>query len=893
MLKSALGVGVQILTDPSVLVSLPKGSDGRPADVGLFGYGGIRGNTVAVDTTIAPILGVSSSDPTTALRAAERHKIQKYDEAVRNAAGMLRFVPFAVSESGSLASHAEAFLADSAPNIGAFPLTGGPPIKSRQKPPRRLTSFRLPVMNPPAYRSNSPPSSVSAHRCSGLRALALALAVALQAVAAHDADWARHDGSYHRDKSFSYIRAYNGGANAPTWDERACSSSGGGFPPELASVRYTEHCVKRSYFEAFHEPARAEDGALGVVVVVCKEQLGWLRSMGCDNTHLYIYSKCGRGSRTIQRDLGPLQECASIIDAPDTVWSTLTNTKMHSVYLRHIADRYDHLEPNLLFLKGNFMYARGQRHLNTDVESVWREAKEGKWEFKSLGSWRSVVGTHFDKNPFHPGSANYVDTANDTRWGEELCTLYRRYTCEAECYTCHNCQAPVCFQSQSKGMFMVSARRVWSLPRSEYVWLRQWLNSWDAEGIQRRFMMDTLWSALFGCEEDGHSRATVSGCWSGMGWGMKQLGYQIAPPRQFIESGAVRWPPEEEGDGVSAAGRLGAPMVPPSAEGETLTFVAVAPVAEGEALEEALQRVTLSFLSALMSHPDGQLVLLHAPGTAPQVTFFDYWEGKLEVREVQAPVWGLHSTPLAYTFALQLHYLMELAAASQPPGPLVMLSSNVLLGRSLTPALRALGDAAGVVLRSRSDRQSLTVASETLNPSTLRTGLGPSRHSRRHHHGRVGPRGATTVSADTSLWLVPAAGARRTAALLASEWARAQHAAATGEASRAMEALGGQLVEAVAAPQPALKGLPCDLFAGHVGGGAGAHPDQVCRPSKASFGLRMANSTQMGLVWSWMQSRGSASFGVAKAYHSLLPQAHRMPKQAAYEHLLLATGGEA
>eukprot|EP00873_Tetraselmis_striata_P037738 jgi/Tetstr1/458002/TSEL_044513.t1 len=110
--KSALGVGVQILTDPSVLVSLPKGSDGRPADVGLFGYGGIRGNTVAIDTTIAPILGVSSSDPTTALRAAERHKIQKYDEGVRNAAGMLRFAPFAVSEFGSLAPHAEAFLVE-------------------------------------------------------------------------------------------------------------------------------------------------------------------------------------------------------------------------------------------------------------------------------------------------------------------------------------------------------------------------------------------------------------------------------------------------------------------------------------------------------------------------------------------------------------------------------------------------------------------------------------------------------------------------------------------------------------------------------------------------------------------------------------------------------------
>eukprot|EP00873_Tetraselmis_striata_P018915 jgi/Tetstr1/439179/TSEL_027624.t1 len=100
--KSAMGVGVHIITDPSVLVSLPKGSDGRP--VGLFGYGGIRGNAVAVDTTIAPILGV------TALRAPERHKIQKYDEGVQNAAGMLRFVPFAVFEFGSLAPHAETFL---------------------------------------------------------------------------------------------------------------------------------------------------------------------------------------------------------------------------------------------------------------------------------------------------------------------------------------------------------------------------------------------------------------------------------------------------------------------------------------------------------------------------------------------------------------------------------------------------------------------------------------------------------------------------------------------------------------------------------------------------------------------------------------------------------------
>eukprot|EP00873_Tetraselmis_striata_P039873 jgi/Tetstr1/460137/TSEL_005453.t1 len=43
----------------------------------------------------------------------ERHKIQKYNEGVRNAAGMLRFVPFAtIFEFGSLAPHAEAFLVE-------------------------------------------------------------------------------------------------------------------------------------------------------------------------------------------------------------------------------------------------------------------------------------------------------------------------------------------------------------------------------------------------------------------------------------------------------------------------------------------------------------------------------------------------------------------------------------------------------------------------------------------------------------------------------------------------------------------------------------------------------------------------------------------------------------
>eukprot|EP00873_Tetraselmis_striata_P023889 jgi/Tetstr1/444153/TSEL_032048.t1 len=118
--KSALGVGVQILTDPSVLVSLPKGSDGRPADVGLFGYGGIRGNTVAVDTTIAPILGVSTSDPTIALRAAERRKIQnpkiKWSEAANR---VLPNSPVAGAPSGAWWSNSGT-AADESERVGAY-----------------------------------------------------------------------------------------------------------------------------------------------------------------------------------------------------------------------------------------------------------------------------------------------------------------------------------------------------------------------------------------------------------------------------------------------------------------------------------------------------------------------------------------------------------------------------------------------------------------------------------------------------------------------------------------------------------------------------------------------------------------------------------------------------
>jgi hypothetical protein len=71
---------------------------------------------------------------------------------------------------------------------------------------------------------------------------------------------------------------------------------------------------------------------------------------------------------------------------------------------------------------------------------------------------------------------------------------------------------------------------------------------------------------------------------------------------------------------------------------------------------------------------------------------------------------------------------------------------------------------------------------------------------------------------------------------------------------------------------------------------------QVCRPGRAALGLRLLNSTHAAMVWGWMQTRGSAPYGIARAYHSLLPatKVARRPVQHldAYEHMLLAGAGQ-
>lgn len=53
------------------------------------------------------------------------------------------------------------------------------------------------------------------------------------------------------------------------------------------------------------EPPGTPRGAkLGIVLVVCREQLYWLRELDCSDKHIYIYSKCGRLKQIILKNAG-------------------------------------------------------------------------------------------------------------------------------------------------------------------------------------------------------------------------------------------------------------------------------------------------------------------------------------------------------------------------------------------------------------------------------------------------------------------------------------------------------------------------------------------------------------------------------------------------------------
>jgi hypothetical protein len=96
----------------SVSLALPNGNDGLPADAGVLHYHGIRRSKLARDAIVSGLLGVSSPpSPEVALRHAQKAKFEKYSEGVRSRPD-IRFIPFVVTDFGTLGGHATAFLTE-------------------------------------------------------------------------------------------------------------------------------------------------------------------------------------------------------------------------------------------------------------------------------------------------------------------------------------------------------------------------------------------------------------------------------------------------------------------------------------------------------------------------------------------------------------------------------------------------------------------------------------------------------------------------------------------------------------------------------------------------------------------------------------------------------------
>jgi hypothetical protein len=76
LLRGALGVSVEVPTNPTMLVHIPNGNDGLPADVGVLHYHGIRGSKLALDEVVSGLFGVSSPSPEVALDRAQKTKFE-------------------------------------------------------------------------------------------------------------------------------------------------------------------------------------------------------------------------------------------------------------------------------------------------------------------------------------------------------------------------------------------------------------------------------------------------------------------------------------------------------------------------------------------------------------------------------------------------------------------------------------------------------------------------------------------------------------------------------------------------------------------------------------------------------------------------------------------------
>jgi hypothetical protein len=113
-IRDALGVDVEVFTDPTMLVQLPNGSDNLYADVGVLNYHGIRRSKLALDALVSGLFGVSSppSPEAAHISSTEKTKLDKYQAMGVRSRPDIRLIPFDFKEFGALRGHATVILTE-------------------------------------------------------------------------------------------------------------------------------------------------------------------------------------------------------------------------------------------------------------------------------------------------------------------------------------------------------------------------------------------------------------------------------------------------------------------------------------------------------------------------------------------------------------------------------------------------------------------------------------------------------------------------------------------------------------------------------------------------------------------------------------------------------------
>jgi len=398
-----------------------------------------------------------------------------------------------------------------------------------------------------------------------------------------------------------------------------------------------------------------------VCEVFCDEPLTFLRAWSCaDPLTLYVYSKCGvdAGSHPA---LVHMEECTAFVKAvPSQLANDLSGMKHHAEYLDWIIEHYEGLHRMNVFLKGTFPKPLNYKDPSrVNVTDVLHEVARAEYAFKSFGHVKITAMKGATRYHWH--------------WQAEMCTMLSRYSCEDLCR--RKKQAQVHWNRGTT--YAVSAARLRTLPLSEYIWLRQYVNSLVPGGrsIKRRFVMERIWQLILGCRRDAlQARPTL--CAHGEHF---SSGKRTGPPELLVRKGVVS--AQRKAGRPTARDGIGHWYMTEKQKGP-LVFVGAmvrSPALEplhtlnGESVLATLWRRVFRLIARI--HTNYFFVFLTDEATPASVFSPQYWSGKAQIvrynisgdGDLDCPHWGADAVYSRIRARLEALFLADMRAGKLGP----------------------------------------------------------------------------------------------------------------------------------------------------------------------------------------------------------------------------------